>query len=76
MEIIVRSGRHCKDARGERVDFKEPYFDKALRRRFNSAEEKSAHMRSLGIVQNGDSDEKVKKQRKECEEIRREEKRR
>ena len=67
MEIIVRSGnRHAKDVRGERVDFKEPYFDQGLRRAFRSAEEKSAHMIKLGICQNGDSDHKAKKERKQA----------
>ena len=77
MEIIVRSGsRHAKDAVGERVDFKKPYFDMGFRRVFTSAEEKAVFMQKVGATQNGDSDEKVKKERKQLYEKRMDEKRR
>jgi len=66
MHIIVRGGsRHAKDAHGDRVDFKEPYFDKGLRRRFETAEEKSAYMRSHDIVSTGESDYDLKRRHKQ-----------
>ena len=77
MEIIIKSGsKNAKDAKGERVYFKQPYFDKGLRRRFESAEQKSQYMRANDMVQNGDSDEKVKRQRKEAYERKMDEQRR
>ena len=77
MDIIVRSGsKYAKDAHGDRVDFKKPYFDKAARRVFKTAEEKSAYMIKGGWVQNGDSDEKVKRQRREAYERKMDEQRR
>ena len=54
-----------KDRAGQSVHFKEPYFDTALRRRFNSAAEKANFLNKNGIVEAGDSDVKVKKERKE-----------
>lgn len=54
-----------KDRSGERIDFKEPYFDLALRRPFKSAKEKAEYMNSKGIVSSGDSDAKCKKQKKQ-----------
>lgn len=53
-----------KDRAGQSIDFKEPYFDTALRRRFSSAKEKHEFMNVHGIVQNGDSDSKVKVEKK------------
>ena len=76
MEIIVRSGRNAKDCRGERVHFKEPYFDQGLRKHFHTAEQKSAHMIKNGICQNGDSDAKAKRERKQVYEKEMDEKRR
>lgn len=54
-----------KDKAGQSIHFKEPYFDTALRRRFSSAREKSEFMNKNGIVEAGDSDVKVKRERKE-----------
>lgn len=53
-----------KDRAGQNVDFKEPYFDVAMRRKFVSAKDKAEFMNKNGIVQNGDSDSKVKKEKK------------
>jgi len=57
-----------KDKAGQTIDFKEPYFDPAFRRSFGSAKEKKHFMDENNIVQNGDSDIKVKKQRKQYHE--------
>lgn len=53
-----------KDKAGQTIDFKEPYFDTAMRRKFSSAKEKHEFMNTHGIVQNGDSDSKVKAEKK------------
>lgn len=53
------------DKAGNSVHFKEPYFDTALRRSFVSAKEKADFMNSNGIVEAGDSDVKVKQERKQ-----------
>lgn len=63
LTIITKSG--YKDKAGQSIYFKEPYFDTAFRRRFNSAKEKADFMNQNGIVEAGDSDTKVRKERKE-----------
>lgn len=72
MEIIVRGSKKYVDKSGERVHFKEPYFDKAFRRTFKSVEEKAHFMNSQGIVSAGDSDAAVNKLRKQVQEQQRE----
>ena len=64
------------DGAGEPIYFKEPYFDQSARRVFKSKEEKYHFMKANNIVQNGDSDEKVKRERKEYLERQRDERRR
>ena len=54
-----------KDKCGEKIYFKEAYFDTAFRKVFRSAKEKYEFMNMNGIVQNGDSDAKVSRERKE-----------
>lgn len=54
-----------KDKSGDRIHFKEPYFDTAFRRSFKTAREKAEFMNSNGIVSAGDSDTKVKREKKE-----------
>jgi len=77
MEIIVRGGnRDAKDAHGDRVDFKERYFDKGCRRTFNTAHEKSAYMIKNGMCSTGESDAKIKKENKHAYEKSMDEKRR
>ena len=66
MDIIHGSKKYV-DKCGERIYFKEPYFDKAMRRTFKSVEEKASFLNAHGIVQNGDSDAKVKRERREHE---------
>ena len=63
LTIISKSG--YKDKAGQSVYFKEPYFDTAFRRGFSSAREKAEFMNQNGIVEAGDSDVKVKRERKE-----------
>jgi len=59
--FVFKSSKY-KDVCGETIHFNEPYFDKALRRSFNTAEEKARFMNERRIVQNGDLDIKVKKE--------------
>ena len=64
MEIIVRSSKKVLDKAGERIWFEKPYFDTALRRTFQSIDEKKEFMDKHGIVNNGDSDAKVADERR------------
>lgn len=61
--FVVSTG--LKDKAGQSITFKEPYFDAAFRRTFKSAKEKADFMNKNGMVEAGDSDVKVKKERKE-----------
>ena len=67
MEIIVRS--RYKDKSGERIHFKEPYYDRALKKSFSSAREKAEFLNSKGLVDAGCSDAQIKKDRKAHEEV-------
>ena len=73
MEIIVRS--KYKDKSGERVYFPKdgkPYFDQAFRRTFTSDKEKADFMNKHNIVDAGDSDIDLKRQKKEHEQQKKE----
>lgn len=63
---IVNTGVKHVDASGERIYFKGPYFDKAARRVFKTVEEKAHFLNSRKFVSAGDSDAKVKKERKQA----------
>ena len=65
MSVLILSGSGYKDKCGEPIHFKKPYFDMAMRRKFNSAAQKAEFMNTHGIVQNGDSDAKAKREKKE-----------
>lgn len=68
---IVYGSRKMVDKTGERIDFKEPYYDKALRRVFHSVEEKAHFMNSRGIVSSGDYDSNTKQTAKKVDEMKR-----
>ena len=67
MDSIIYTGKKHVDKSGERIHFKEPYFDKAARRVFKSVEEKAHFLNSRNFVSTGDSDVKVAKERREHE---------
>lgn len=54
--VMTRTSKY-KDNAGQRIDFKEPYFDTALRRTFSSAKEKYEFMKAHNIVNTGESEE-------------------
>lgn len=63
--VYITKNTKYKDKAGETIWFpkdEKPYFDKALRRTFNSIEEKKMYMDKHGIVQNGDSDSKYRQE--------------
>lgn len=71
MSFIIMKNTKYKDKAGETVWFpkdEKPYFDKALRKTFHSVQQKAEFMNRNGIVSNGDSDAKVKRERKQYEE--------
>ncbi len=70
--FVMGTGNKLVDASGERVYFKQPYFDTGLRRKFNTVEEKHKFMVKNKIVQNGDSQDRYKKDIKEHDERRKE----
>ena len=72
--VYIMTRSKYKDNAGERIDFKEAYFDKALRKTFRTDEEKYNFMKANNIVNTGDSDAKYKRQLREHEEMKREEK--
>ena len=70
MEIIVHGAKY-KDRSGERVHFPKdgkPYFCNSSRRVFHNVKEKANYLNKHGFVDAGDSDAKVKKQRRQIEE--------
>ena len=74
--MIILKDKKFKDQKGDTIYFKEPYFDEGLRRRFNSIQEKTEFIHKHNIVSTGDSDEKIKKERKHQYEKDHEEKKR
>ena len=74
--MIIMKDKKYRDQRGETIYFKEPYFDDGLRRRFNSIQEKAEFINKRQIVSTGDSDEKVKRERKQQYEKEQDEKKR
>jgi hypothetical protein len=71
MRDIVYGSKKMVDKTGERIDFKEPYFDKALRRVFRSVDEKASFMNSRGLVSSGDYDSNTKREVKKVDEMKR-----
>lgn len=64
--IVFKSG--YKDRSGESVWFPKDgsaYFDTGLRKTFNSAREKAEFMKANNIVQSGDLDMNIKKEKKQ-----------
>jgi len=57
-DFVVLKDTKYRDGRGERVWFPKdgrPYFDKALRKTFNSIQEKTAYMKEKKIIMDGSS---------------------
>ncbi len=52
---LVFKDKQYKDASGESVYFKEPYFDQGLRRQFNSVQEKAGFLNKYKYVDSGQS---------------------
>ena len=65
IQVIVHGSKKRIDKSGERVDFKESYFDKSARRVFKSVDEKADFLNSKGFVSSGDSDAKCKREAKQ-----------
>lgn len=63
--MIIMKDKKYRDAAGETIYFKEPYFDQGLRRKFNSIQEKANFINSKKIVSDGSSDAQLKKERKQ-----------
>lgn len=71
MSFVIMKDKKYKDISGETVYFpkdEKPYFDQGLRRTFHSVQEKAEFLNKHKIISTGDSDEKVKRERREHQE--------
>ena len=58
------------DASGDKVYFKEPYYDRILKKTFKSASEKSSYMKANDICSTGDTQHKADREKKQYHEKR------